>query len=134
MAGAREPVTVPAAAVRATAAYVAWFGSTAGRIGRLLDRSAALTPTDSAASIAQLQAEWTSLPRIVQGTPPASGFEAEHELLLASVRLGQVALAKRIDASRLAAEASAGEAGAAMLLTRARADLAKATARVGPGG
>jgi hypothetical protein len=132
VARAREPGPVPAAAARATAAYVAWFGSTAGRVGRLLDRSAALTPTDSAASIAQLQAEWTSLPRIVQGTPAASGFEAEHELLLASVRLGEVAMTRRLEATRLAAEASAGEAGAAMLLSRARTQLDKATSRVSP--
>ena len=113
----------PRPLVRA-ATYVAWFGTTASRLNRLLERSA--TPS-TAESFTQLQQDWSAIPGEMTGMPPPSGFESEHELLLAAVRLGQVAIARRADASRLAAEAAAGEAGAAMPVARARAQLATAT-------
>ena len=77
VAGAREPGPGPCSRSAGHGGVTSrWFGSTAGRVGRLLDRSAALTPTESAASIVQLQAEWTSLPPIRAGHSEASAGEA----------------------------------------------------------
>ena len=122
----------PAARTSAASAtaYVEWFGTTADRVAQLLGRSASPQMAHDGRTLAQLQQEWTEMPRHVQGMMPARGFEAEHELLLAAVRLGQVAMQRRADAARLAAEAAAGEVGATMLVARARAQLIQAGARV----
>lgn len=111
-----------------SAAYAGWFQPTLDVVGRLLDQTSKLTLDSPAGQTESVRRDWErALQSIHAQTPPAER-RVDHALLLEAARLGRIAAHNRSDATRLLADALAGEAGARLLLVQAQS----AMASVGP--
>jgi hypothetical protein len=109
-----------------TAVYNAWFRTTAGSIDQTLSRTRLRRPAEALVfdELERLKAEWAGLRQHIERMTAPADLRTEHALLLEAVRLGEIAAARREDALRGTADAATAEAGAAMLLARARSTIA----------
>jgi hypothetical protein len=109
------------------AAYRLWFRGAGGDVEQTLARTRVRRSGDALAfdELRRLKSDWEALRLRIEGMSAPPHHRAEHALLVEAVRLGEIAAARREDASRSAADAMTGEAGAAMLLARARSTIEK---------
>lgn len=111
----------------ATAPYAVWFVRSVESVSALLERT--MRASETKATLDTDVAEWERLLDTLQRMSPPEARRREHGLLIEAVRLGRIAAATRVDASRLVGHAQAGEAGARLLLAQARASVALAPQR-----
>jgi len=102
-----------------------WNGL-ANRLDRLLHEAAFIQPSDrkGAARLFDIDRRWETLLHDLDAVTPPDRFKTGHALMVTAARLGRIAGQARRDAGELVGNASSGEAGATMLLKRARAELA----------